>query len=510
MKRKLSYKKMLATVGVLTVVLPMSLSIASCAIKEKQKNNDQKIVNAINQTNYSLDNIIINSTIDELKTNISSDFIKNSLDEINQKNFNNDLFSLNKIINEKNEEINNNDFKKIGLINAKINYNYGKIKNQFVDLKISVKYSDKQIVDAISETTYTVNITMKDSLESINKKINKSEFIKNEMKNNDIKNAFKFEDFKFNKITNNEEDLKQEDLDKWGIINAKIIFNYGEIKNKETLLIININASSEKIVDAINEIKYTKKVNFQSSVMELNDSINAEFIKNSLISEIKNSFKNNLFSLNKITNNKEIDLKDEDFTVSGSINAKINYNYDSFKNLTTNLTIIIGEGQISNKYELNDGKINKFLQISDSIIFAATENGNIWEIDFTNNTKINKYQLNEERINSLIKASNGKVYVGTITNTIWEIDLETETAEKKFIGFGDKYDSKTLIEGSKDKLYVGTGVGNVYELDINTGNTKKYRFDDWGDVNALVKVTENKIYAGTSEGKLWEIDLEPV
>ncbi|WP_339043179.1 PQQ-binding-like beta-propeller repeat protein [Spiroplasma endosymbiont of Apeira syringaria] len=242
--------------------------------------------------------------------------------------------------------------------------------------------------------------------------------------------------------------------------------------------------------------------------MELNDSINAEFIKNSLISEIKNSFKNNLFSLNKITNNKEIDLKDEDFTVSGSINAKINYNYDSFKNLTTNLTIIIGEGQISNKYELNDGKINKFLQISDSIIFAATENGNIWEIDFTNNTKINKYQLNEERINSLIKASNGKVYVGTITNTIWEIDLETETAEKKFIGFGDKYDSKTLIEGSKDKLYVGTGIGNVYELDINTGNTKKYRFDDWGDVNALVKIAENKIYAGTSEGKLWEIDLE--
>ncbi|WP_339046520.1 hypothetical protein [Spiroplasma endosymbiont of Colias croceus] len=391
MKRKLSYKKMLATVGALTVVLPMSLSIASCAIKEKQKNNDQKIVNWINQTNYSLDNIIINSTIDELKTNISSEFIKNSLDEINQKNFNNDLFSLNKIINEKNEEINNNDFKKIGLINAKINYNYGKIKNQFVDLKISVKYSDKQIVDAISET------------------------------------------------------------------------------------------------------KYTKKVNFQSSVMELNDSINAEFIKNSLISEIKNSFKNNLFSLNKITNNKEIDLKDEDFTVSGSIDAKINYNYDSFKNLTTNLTIIIGEGQISNKYELNDGKINKFLQISDSIIFAATENGNIWEIDFTNNTKINKYQLNEERINSLIKASNGKVYAGTITNTVWEINLETETAEKKFTGFGDKYDSKTLIEGSKDKLYVGTGIGNVYELDINTGNTKKYRFDDWGDVNTLVKITENKI-----------------
>ncbi|WDA54216.1 MAG: hypothetical protein PPFGHCPK_00646 [Spiroplasma endosymbiont of Drosophila atripex] len=37
MKRKLSYKKMLAAVGVLTVVLPMSLSTASCAIKEKQK-----------------------------------------------------------------------------------------------------------------------------------------------------------------------------------------------------------------------------------------------------------------------------------------------------------------------------------------------------------------------------------------------------------------------------------------------------------------------------------------
>ncbi|WP_458258526.1 hypothetical protein [Spiroplasma endosymbiont of Dactylopius coccus] len=68
--------------------------------------------------------------------------------------------------------------------------------------------------------------------------------------------------------------------------------------------------------------------------MELNDSINVEFIKNSLISEIKNSFKNNLFSLNKITNNKEIDLKDEDFTVSGvniewkfpkNIYQKLNY-----------------------------------------------------------------------------------------------------------------------------------------------------------------------------------------
>ncbi|WP_342266988.1 hypothetical protein [Spiroplasma endosymbiont of Villa modesta] len=315
-----------------------------------------------------------------------------------------------------------------------------------------------------------------------------------------------FKKFNYGICLYNEEDLKQEDLDKWGTINAKIIFNYGEIKNKETLLIININASSEKIVDAINETKYTKKVNFQSSVMELNDSINAEFIKNSLISEIKNSFKNNLFSLNKITNNKEIDLKDEDFTVSGSIDAKINYNYDSFKNLTTNLTIIIGEGQISNKYELNDGKINKFLQISDSIIFAATENGNIWEIDFTNNTKINKYQLNEERINSLIKASNGKVYAGTITNTVWEIDLETKTHKLKYdfknksnIIFDIKALSDTeLILATEDKIY-------QYDL-IKNEITEKINLKDGKFFSLSIEDLNNKIYATTDNNNVYELD----
>ncbi|WP_338962355.1 MULTISPECIES: hypothetical protein [unclassified Spiroplasma] len=239
--------------------------------------------------------------------------------------------------------------------------------------------------------------------------------------------------------------------------------------------------------------------------MELNDSINAEFIKNSLISEIKNSFKNNLFSLNKITNNKEIDLKDEDFTVSGSINAKINYNYDSFKNLTTNLTIIIGEGQISNKYELNDGKINKFLQISDSIIFAATENGNIWEIDLETKTHKLKYDFkNKNNIIFDIKALSDTELILATEDKIYQYDLiKNEITEK--INLKDGKIFSLSIEDLNNKIYATTDNNNVYELDSSFSQVKnKY------ELNASVYsslIVDKKLFAGTITN-VWELDIE--
>ncbi len=273
------------------------------------------------------------------------------------------------------------------------------------------------------------------------------------------------------------------------------------------LTITHFQVTDQDIVDAINKIEYTEKVNFKSSIAELKATIVSDFIDTKLTDGIKEAFKADNFILNDIFNEDNQGLTNENFEHTGIINAKINYNYSNIKNQTAKLTITVAEAEISDKFELNDGNVNTLLQASNGKLYAGTTNGNVWEINLSDNTANKKFELNDGNVNTLLQASNGKLYAGTIKNDVWEIDLENNSMQLKFQAYGDGYETTVLIEGNNGKLYAGTGIGNVYELDLETSTTYKYRLEDWGFVNALLQGSDGKLYVGTTEGKIWEINL---
>ncbi|MBE4704443.1 hypothetical protein [Spiroplasma platyhelix] len=267
---------------------------------------------------------------------------------------------------------------------------------------------------------------------------------------------------------------------------------------------------SDEIIKEINDGDYTTTVNFKSSIVELKASIDEEFIKSKLSEEIANYFKKDLFDLKTITNDKDEILTDENFETVGSFEARIVYSYAKSANQSTKLIITVDEAQIADKFELNDGNVNTLIQAKNGKLYAGTDNGNIWEIDLSNNEKSKKYQLNNEHIYTLIQAKNGKLYAGTVKSSIWEINLEDNTVLKILNDWpgADHRDIATLIEGLDGKLYAGSGIGNVWEIDLkDLENPTKYRLLDWSFVNTLVQASNGKLYAGTTDGNLWEIDF---
>ncbi|MCL8209482.1 hypothetical protein [Spiroplasma attinicola] len=373
------------------------------------------------------------------------------------------------------------------------------------------------IINAIKDSKYTGNVTVKinaigqtklSDLE-LNINLTGTEAIQNDETGNIAFNAFLDANSTISDLKDNLEIgtfvAPTETTDGSLIINAITNSKYtGSIE----VTITHLEITSQEIVTAINQIQYTAKVNFKSSIAELKATIVTEFIDTKLTGEIKKAYKADNFTLNGIFNEDNTGLTNENFEHVGTINAKINYNYDNITNQTTNLTITVAEAEINDKFELNDGNVNSLIQASNDKLYLGTTNGNVWEINLSDNKANKKFELNDGNVNTLIQASNGKLYAGTTNNDVWEIDLESDSTALKFKDYGDNYDTTVLIEGNNGKLYAGTGIGNVYELDLATNQIYKYRLEDWGNVNGLLQSENGKLYAGTTEGKIWEIDLE--
>ena len=303
---------------------------------------DQQVIDAINSNKYYWIQGPKNSTATSITSRITGDFIKAGLSDEFGKIFNTEAFTFNKItVGEDNHELNDSDLTKVETIDAYINYNYKSIRNQNVHLDIVIKISYEQISDAINKTTtYNLAATVDDTAASITNKITSS-FIANQL-NGEIADWFIPDLFEFDSITvgTNNNILVDTDLTSAQIINAKINFRYGSAKDQNTNLTIKVTNSDQQIVEEINNSNYSLIVKNDTNAQKIKDQINPNFIAQQLGGNFKQSFNDNLFTLNQITIDTDNHiLRDSDLVNDEIINTKINYNYGSISNAVTKLTI---------------------------------------------------------------------------------------------------------------------------------------------------------------------------
>ncbi|MBE4704439.1 hypothetical protein [Spiroplasma platyhelix] len=356
MKRQINFKKMLSLIGTSIVAVPAVLSVVACGNiqvaengekpKEpkdwtQEKNLDQQVVDAINGVDSYQLNVLFNSKLDNLKSQITTNFIKNQLIGEDNKSFKDNLFTLNNIFNKQNQELTDKDLAGTGIINAKINYDYGSITNQSTNIIIVVTVSDQQIVEDISTRKYSKTVILNSDVIALKASID-CNFIKNQLGEN-IQSTFDEEKFNFTNILNDKgTNLSNSDLNVSRTISTKIIYDYGKISNQSVNLTINVGISDQQVVDAINESTYTKDVKFNSEINSLKSTIDTNFIKSQLTEDINKTFKDDLFTLNRIIDSRGTDLLDSDLNISRTINAKIIYNYGKFNNQSTSLIITVG------------------------------------------------------------------------------------------------------------------------------------------------------------------------
>lgn len=140
MKKQTSFKKMLAAISLLTVAVPVSLTVVACSSKnshQKQLTNSELVVQAINSTTYKLD-VMTGFKVKQLKSLVTFDFIKANLVHKISKIFEPEDFTIKKITNHKNEKLLDSNFAEIGMIEAKITFDYAEHENQTTNLIINI------------------------------------------------------------------------------------------------------------------------------------------------------------------------------------------------------------------------------------------------------------------------------------------------------------------------------------------------------------------------------------
>ncbi|MGL5268338.1 MAG: hypothetical protein ACRC8P_00990 [Spiroplasma sp.] len=139
--------RILTAMGLLTIVGQSSLTIAICNIKqtkqiELETDFDAIVVSAINQiTDYQL-NIEINVKISYLNSLIS-EVIKEQLSKAMKNLFNKNLFTVNRITNDIDEDLLDVDLQKEKVLNVHINYDYGEFENQNISLIMNIHKKGK-------------------------------------------------------------------------------------------------------------------------------------------------------------------------------------------------------------------------------------------------------------------------------------------------------------------------------------------------------------------------------
>ncbi|MDQ7982618.1 MAG: hypothetical protein REH79_00155 [Spiroplasma sp.] len=214
--------------------------------------DNKQIVNAINQTNYQI-NTEFNNQVKNINLLITSNFIKERLNSEIKNAFNSALFKFNQItINGRN--LQDSDLTKAQTITTKINYDYGSMVNQETILIITITINHQQIAEAISNQTYQIETSAGKKYQELSALIT-SDFIKAKLPTN-IQNAFDSNLFTKQAIINlkTNQALTDQDLAISGILNLKLIYNYGFAISYSCQLTINLTPiySDQQIVDQIN------------------------------------------------------------------------------------------------------------------------------------------------------------------------------------------------------------------------------------------------------------------
>lgn len=359
--------------GALTVI-----ACNACTMQTSKNDEDDKIISnkEIVEAVNALDNyeaqISINSTYRQLRAEISATFIKLELENNLRNKFQDSDYQLVDITNENGRILNDDDFGEERVITGKIIYHYANHTNQITNVKIPIiSTHDSEIIDAVNATTYEIEISINSSYNELKVEIN-ANFIKAKL-SNDLKEKFNDSHYRLFDIfdENNERELTNLDLITFGSINATINYGYITVFNEHTKLKIKVIAENEtNIVSAINNVTDYRAIAYlNDEYSDLAEEVTDNFIKLKLNPDMQNQFNDAAFDLIAITDENGNKLTGDDFKTVHIINAKINYEYGTTKNQTTNLKIEVQKMELDNalaEFEVRDGRfVFDFLDAND-------------------------------------------------------------------------------------------------------------------------------------------------
>ena len=335
---------------------------------------------------------------------------------------------------------------------------------------------EQQIVNAINNTTtaytLTANTTNPATAASITEQIT-GDFIKTKLTGNNA-TAFKAESFQLNSITVGEDNhaLADSDLTTAGTINAKINYNYDSIKNQTTILTITIAVTEQQqVVNAINDITYTvSAVTVNEAAKSITDQINADFIKAKLTGNNATAFKAESFQLNSITVGEDNHaLADSDLTTAGTINAKINYSYDTIANQSTTLTF---------KVNLTDEAITNAINSTEYKLTTVTAGDEATTVSAKINASFIKSPLSEDIQNSFNSESFqlNSITVGEDNHALANSDLTTATTLTTKVNYDygsvkDQNITLTITINASDQQIVNAIDSLSYTVEAYVGDT---------------------------------------
>ncbi|MCL8209865.1 hypothetical protein [Spiroplasma attinicola] len=497
-EKKLLYKnwKIYATaLGVITVGLAVGLGVGLGVqhAHTVNTNKEHDIANQINQTTYILPNIINGETVANIKQQITTDFIKNQLNDSNSKNFKANSFKLNSITvtdGNTNRDLQDSDLTKDITINAQINYSYGASKNQVTNLTINISEKRQaEIINAINAITYSIsNNGGTDSAKGVAEQIT-ANFIQGQLTEDDNKNAFVTEAFTLTSITVADADdntkvhnLKDENLVYNTQVNAQINYSYGSSIDNTTNLTISVNkATDQQIVDAINDATFSLTSISGDKAESVKSNITT-VIKEQLNKNIQSSIDTSSIKINSVTvNTDNQELNDNNFDNYGIIiNTKINYNYNEIENQVTDLNITVNANTNQVITIISETTFNLNVTINSS----AESVSSLITSDFIKN------QLTEGIIQNSFNSDSFNFNSIKVTDNNNDRDLQ----DNDLADYGTsinakliyKYDTPTIYETNLKITIMATN-DNV----INAINTANYTIDTY--TNDTVANIKNRI-----------------
>ncbi|MDQ7982623.1 MAG: hypothetical protein REH79_00180 [Spiroplasma sp.] len=445
-----------------------------------------EIIAAINEANYEIATKL-NSTVKDIKAIITGDFIKTQLPDAIAEAFESNKFQLiNITVNTK--DLQDHDLTTSGVVHTEINYSYDEIIGQTTKLAIKVTVSNEQIVETINKVKYQITTASYSTKQSIDDLII-SNFIKEQL-SGEINQAFNEQLFKFNKIIINNRELQDSDLEKNGIIAAKINYSYDEILNQETNLTIKITVSSKEIVSELNKKRFAIDAEINVKTKVLDALITGHAISERLPDEVKAAFNEQLFKFNKIILKDGTQLTDDHLTKVASFPGFINYDYDNIVNQNIDLTINIRvnheqivEAINNEKYAIEttirtpvkelenlitanfikeplDNELKKAFQDNlftlNKITIDESNLSNPGKIDAKINYTYGAFENQETNLEITINADE-KYIVDAINHGSYKIEITTKTSTDQL---------KNKITGNFIKAQLNREVAEVFNVDL--------------------------------------------
>ncbi|WP_308149671.1 Vmc-like lipoprotein signal peptide domain-containing protein [Spiroplasma sp. AdecLV25b] len=255
-----------------------------------------QVAKAIANADYQYTNDT-ESTLKDLQTTITTNFINTQLDLETQKEFHADKLIIKEFL-KNNKPLVPSDFKVTGTFFITINFQYYDIKSNLI-LKMFLNPTiNNQITNAINNSIYSKSVIAGTKVESLKNDIN-IEFIKDKL-SQEYKKQFLDQNWHFiNLLNKNKTNLSDNDLLNPNNLDAIIQFSYDGIQG-QTALELNITENADtRIVEAIESINL-KYFYLTVAYRDADSYFTADFIKQQLSLNMQKEFQTEKYKFIKM------------------------------------------------------------------------------------------------------------------------------------------------------------------------------------------------------------------